>query len=187
MALDIVMNKAEALSRLVDDIISLQQAERERQHFDTFSLADLGHAAVRSAQASAAELEIALHDKVPDELPNVLGDRQRLGQIFDNMLQNALKFSNPGDSITVRMKLQGTFILTEVQDTGIGIPSEQLDRIFDRFYQVDGTTTRRFGGTGLGLAIVKQIVENHGGEVGVISELGEGSTFFFTIPLATEG
>jgi GAF domain-containing protein len=184
IALDIVMNKAEALSRLVDDILSLQQAERERQRFETFSLADLGHAAVRSAQASAAELEIVLVDQIPGRLPMVSGDRQRVGQIFDNLLQNALKFSNPGDSITVRMKLQGTFILTEVEDTGIGIPREQLDRIFDRFYQVDGTTTRRFGGTGLGLAIVKQIVENHGGEVGVASTLGEGSTFFFTIPLA---
>jgi GAF domain-containing protein len=187
MALDIVMNKAEALSRLVDDIISLQQAERERQRFETFSLAELGHAAVRSALVSAAELEIALRDDIPDELPMVSGDRQRVGQIFDNMLQNALKFSNPGDTITVRMKLQGTFILTEVQDTGIGIPGEQLDRIFDRFYQVDGTTTRRFGGTGLGLAIVKQIVENHGGQVGVESALGEGSTFFFTIPIAAGG
>ena len=104
--------------------------------------------------------------------------------MFDNLLGNALKFSNPGDTVTVRMFDAGGAVRTEVEDTGIGIPADQQSRIFDRFYQVDGTTTRRYGGTGLGLAIVKQIVEEHGGEVGVKSELDEGSLFFFTIPMA---
>jgi signal transduction histidine kinase len=99
-------------------------------------------------------------------------------------LQNALKFSDAGGSITVRMREQGVFICTEVEDTGIGIPPEKMSRIFDRFYQVDGTPTRRFGGTGLGLAIVKQIVETHGGQVDVESKVGEGSLFSFTIPQA---
>lgn len=184
MALEIVMDKAGSLSRLVDDIISLQQAERARRTYDAFSLADVGHAAVISAQASAAEVGITLHDEISDGLPLVSGDKQRLSQVFDNLLQNALKFSNPGDSVTVRMMEQGAFIHTEVEDTGIGIPADQLSRIFDRFYQVDGTTTRRFGGTGLGLAIVKQIVENHGGEVGVESTPGKGSRFYFCIPIA---
>jgi signal transduction histidine kinase len=100
------------------------------------------------------------------------------------MLGNALKFSNPGDTVTVRMFEEGKVIRTEVEDTGIGIPADQQSRIFDRFYQVDGTTTRRYGGTGLGLAIVKQIIEEHRGKVGVKSELNEGSLFYFTIPIA---
>ncbi|MFN2244970.1 MAG: sensor histidine kinase, partial [Anaerolineae bacterium] len=98
------------------------------------------------------------------------------------LIQNAIKFSKPGGTITIRIVEEETQIRAEVQDNGIGIPPDELDRIFVRFYQVDGTTTRHFRGTGLGLAIVKQIVEAHGGQVGVHSKVGEGSTFFFTIP-----
>ncbi len=188
MALDIVANKAEALSRLVDDIISLQQAERDRLKLAPVSLAEIGHAAIKAAQASAIEQDIKLYDEIPDELPPVLGDKQRLSQVFDNLIQNALKFNNPGGRITVRMYQDEQFICTEVEDTGIGIADDQIGRIFERFYQVDGTTTRRVGGAGLGLTIVKQIVEAHGGQVGVQSELGKGSLFYFTIPLAnTDG
>jgi signal transduction histidine kinase len=147
-----------------------------------FSLAELGHDAVRSAQASALELGVTLRDEIPDKLPTVIGDRQRVGQVFDNLLQNALKFTDTDGTITVRMQEEEGFIRVEVKDTGIGIPPDQLARIFDRFYQVDGTPTRRFGGTGLGLAIVKQIVETHGGQVGVESEPGKGSLFYFTLP-----
>jgi two-component system phosphate regulon sensor histidine kinase PhoR len=184
IALDIIANKAEALSRLVDDIISMQQAGREQLRFEFLSLADVGHVAVQAAQASAADLGITLHDEIPDGVPPVLGDKQRLGQVFDNLIQNAIKFSHHGDSVTVRMYAEETMVRTEVKDTGIGIPADQLTRIFERFYQVDGTTTRRAGGTGLGLAIVKQIVEVHNGRVGVESEMGKGSVFYFTIPIA---
>lgn len=184
MAIDIVAKKANALSSLVDDIISLQQASRERIQFEVMSLTEVGHAAVQAAKASAAEAGITICDEIPDELPTVLADRQRVSQVFDNLLGNAIKFSNPGDTVTVRMFEQRTHIRTEVEDTGIGIPADKLARIFDRFYQVDGTTTRRFGGTGLGLAITRQIIEAHGGRVGVTSEVDKGSTFHFTIPKA---
>jgi len=187
MALEIVANKAASLARLVDDILSLQQAEREQLRLMPLALTEVGHNAIRAARPTAAELQIDLYDEIPDELPLVLGDRQRLGQVFDNLLQNALKFSNAGGRITVRMYQEGPFIRSEVEDTGIGIAADQLSRIFDRFYQVDGTTTRRVGGAGLGLAIVKQIVEAHGGQVGVESELGRGSLFYFTIPQADPG
>jgi two-component system phosphate regulon sensor histidine kinase PhoR len=184
MALEIVANKAEALSNLVDDIISMQQASREQLQLQPLSLAELARTEVRSAHPSAQEAGVALKEEIPDTVPNVLADRRRMGQVFDNLLQNAIKFSNPGGSIVVRVLDQPDSIRVEIEDTGIGIPADQLARIFERFYQVDGTTTRRFGGTGLGLAIVKQIVENHGGQVGVKSELGKGSLFYFTIPKA---
>jgi signal transduction histidine kinase len=186
-AMDIVAAKATVLARLVDDIISLQQAGKARLSFEVLCLSEVGHMAIQSAQASAAEAGITLLDEVPEELPVVMGDRQRLYQVFDNLLGNALKFSNAGDSVTVRMFEERATIRTEVEDTGIGIPADQQSRIFDRFYQVDGTTTRRYGGTGLGLAIVKQIVESHGGEAGVKSDLGKGSLFYFTIPTAEAG
>jgi signal transduction histidine kinase len=185
MATDIVANKADTLSRLVDDIISLQRAGRERLAFEPLSLAELGRAAIQAAQASASEAGITLYDEIPEDLvAPVLADKRRLAQVFDNLMGNAIKFSNPGDSVTVRMYDEGAKIYTEVKDTGIGIPSDKLVRIFDRFYQVDGTTTRKFGGTGLGLAIVRQIVESHNGQVGVESEPGQGSVFYFTIPKA---
>jgi len=183
-ALDIVARKANALSQLVDDIISLQQTSRERIHFETLSLTELGHIGVQAASASADEAGIRLRDEIPEDLPPVRADKQRLSQVFDNLLGNAIKFSDAGDTVTVRMIEEDAVILTEVQDTGIGIPADKLGRIFDRFYQVDGTTTRRFGGTGLGLTITKQIVEAHGGQIGVESEPGKGSTFYFTIPKA---
>ena len=183
-AVSIVDQKANALSKLVDDIISLQQVSPESLQFEKLSLAEVGRVCVQAARASARETGITLKDEIPDDLPPVLGDRHRLSQVFDNLLGNALKFSDAGDTVTVRMIEEDTAIRTEVEDTGIGIPADKLPRIFDRFFQVDGTTTRRFGGTGLGLAISKQIVESHGGQMGVESELGKGSTFYFTIPKA---
>jgi signal transduction histidine kinase len=184
-ATGIVANKTEVLSRLVDDIISMLRVGKEQIRTSLVSLADIGHASVQAARVSAVEAGLTLNDEIPDGLPPVLGDKRRLGQVFDNLLQNAIKFSQPGGAITVRMRVVGLHIRAEVQDTGIGIPRDQLSRIFDRFYQVDGTTTRRFGGTGLGLAIVKQIVEAHGGQVGVESKVDKGSLFYFTIPQAT--
>jgi GAF domain-containing protein len=183
-AMEIVSSKSEALSQLVNDIISLQQASKDRLTFEAVSLTELGHQGVQACLASAAEADIKVVDEIPDSLPPVMADRQRLSQVFDNLLGNALKFSNPGDTVTVRMFEDEMTIRTEVEDTGIGINPEKLARIFDRFYQVDGTTTRRFGGTGLGLAITRQIVEAHGGQVGVESEPEQGSLFYFTLPKA---
>ncbi len=183
-AVDIVAAKAEMLARLVDDILSLQQAGRRRQTFERLDLTEIGRMAVQAAQAAAAEAGITLQDEIPATLPPVQGNRQWLIQVFDNLLGNALKFSDPGDRVTVRMFQQDDAIRTEIEDTGIGIPADQLHRIFDRFYQGGGKTTRRYGGTGLGLAIVKQIVESHGGQVGAESRLGKGSLFHFTIPIA---
>jgi GAF domain-containing protein len=186
MATNIIASKADSLSRLVDDIISLQQAGKEHLRVERLCLAEVGHAAAKAAQASATEAGILLCDEIPDDLvAPVVADRRRITQVFDNLLGNAIKFSNAGGSVTVRMFERGTFIRTEVEDTGIGIPADKLSRIFDRFYQVDGTTTRQFGGTGLGLAIVKQIVEAHGGQVGAESEVGRGSLLYFTLPRAS--
>jgi GAF domain-containing protein len=186
-ALDIVANKASVLSRLVDDILTLQYTSRDQMHLCVLSLGSLGEAALLAAAASAADIDITLRAEIPGDLPPIVGDEQRLGQVLDNLLSNALKFSRPGAAITLRMRAGDAFVRTEVEDQGIGIPAEKLAHIFERFYQVDGSMTRRFGGTGLGLAIVKQIVEVHGGQVGVTSEQGRGSCFYFTLPVAPAG
>jgi len=187
LAVDIILNKAEALSKLVDDILALQQDGRDQMRSEIVSLAEVGREEIQDCQSSAWEMRISLIPDIPDEMPAVAGDRRRLKQVFDNLLSNALKFSDPEDTVTVRIREQESSLRVEVEDTGIGIAEDQLPRIFDRFYQVDGAATRRYGGTGLGLAIVKQIVEAHGGQVGAESELGKGSLFYFTIPKADRG
>ncbi len=180
--MEIVVNKAKALDRLVDDILSLQHIETVGIKVMPTSLAEIAHLALEAANAKAQQAGISLKTKIPDSLPLVLGDRDRIGQVFDNLLGNAIKFSPDGGEITVRIEDENEYLRVEVADTGIGISTDKLDKVFERFYQVDGSTTRHFGGAGLGLAIVKDIVEAHGGKAGVKSELGKGSTFFFTLP-----
>jgi signal transduction histidine kinase len=112
------------------------------------------------------------------------GDPQRLGQVLVNLLGNAIKFTPRGGTVTARVKTRGEMAYFEVEDTGQGIAPGDLTRLFQRFGQLDTSNTRQARGTGLGLAIVKSLVEAHGGQVGVESTLGRGSTFWFTIPIA---
>ena len=131
--------------------------------------------------AERKQLSISIEGLEPDF--TVMGDEEALEQILDNLLDNAIKYSNPTGSITLRSRrLDGDGIL-EVQDTGIGIPQNQLPRIFERFYRVDRHRSREIGGTGLGLAIVKHLVQAMGGTVSVESRLHEGSTFAVRLPL----
>jgi signal transduction histidine kinase len=112
----------------------------------------------------------------------VLVDAGRIEQVFINLLGNALKFSPAGSTLSVRIVASGQQVRAEIVDKGIGIPEDKQARIFDRFYQVDIESRRHYGGVGLGLAICKQIIEAHGGRIGVTSTLGVGSTFYFELP-----
>jgi signal transduction histidine kinase len=116
------------------------------------------------------------------DIPMAYGDAQRVTQCLMNLTGNALKFTRQGQ-VEVRVDRQGDMLLYRVSDTGIGIPSDQIENLFTEFRQVDPTITRDFGGTGLGLSITKRFVELHGGRIWVESEFGTGSTFLFTIPL----
>ncbi len=181
-AMEIIAEKTNLLSRLVGDIVTLQRIERGTLNFEAVDIVALARISIQSFQltASQAGLEFSMED--PGAPVIVWGDRERLSQVLDNLLHNAVKFSPNGGRITVRVQDLEDCVQVSVQDTGIGIPPDKLERIFERFYQVDGSTKRRFGGMGLGLAIVKRIVEAHGGRVWAESELGKGSTFYFTIP-----
>ncbi len=181
-AVEIIAEKTNLLARLVGDIVTLQRIERGTLSCEAVDIVALARVAVQSFQLTVTQpgLEFTMED--PGGPLMVWGDRERLSQVLDNLLHNAVKFSPNGGRITVRVADHGDYVLVSVQDTGIGIPPDKLDRIFDRFYQVDGSTKRRFGGMGLGLAIVKRIVEAHGGRVWAESELGKGSTFYFTVP-----
>ena len=141
--------------------------------------------AVQAAQSLAAEKGLRFVTDVQEDIPLATGDGKRITQCLLNLAGNALKFTRQG-SVEIGVTLEGQTLLYRVKDSGIGIPKDQLENIFAEFRQVDATITREFGGTGLGLSITKKFVELHGGRIWVESELGKGSTFYFSIPCTSK-
>ena len=183
--LKIVRQKTDAVVRLIERIISLQALNPQALELGPLNLANLVDEAVDrwKPQMLRAGLEARL--EVMPELPPVVGDRKRLAEALDNLLSNIVKFSPRGGQATIRLRAQHELIHAEITDTGIGIPPDKLGRVFNRFYQVDGTSRRRFGGAGVGLALVQKIVEAHGGRVWAESPgLGQGSTVHLVLPVA---
>jgi signal transduction histidine kinase len=206
-SLQIVADWTDKLVHLVDGLVTIQQIERKELEFSELDLAALAQTAAHSAQAKAEQAGIEFVLDIPPDLPPVWGDSAHLEQVLVNLIGNAIKFSPNGGTITVRLASAGgastggdsvgratigctsngrAYVRCDVTDQGIGIAPDQQTHIFGRFYQIDGSSTRRFGGTGLGLAIVKETVEAHGGTVSVQSELGAGSCFSFSVPVATD-
>jgi signal transduction histidine kinase len=133
-------------------------------------------------EVKPVDKRLSIQVDIPKELC-VYADRGRLHDIFINLLFNAFKFTGNGGQVTITASRKDAFVLHEIRDTGIGIPEDKVERIFEEFYQVEGG---KHGGTGLGLAITKRLVEEHGGKIWATSRLGEGSTFYFTLPLFAE-
>jgi two-component system, OmpR family, phosphate regulon sensor histidine kinase PhoR len=182
----IIQRESEQLGRLIDDILDLSRIEggKWKVRKEPVRLQELAQETVGRLSSKAETLGVDLRLEIPDALPQIQADAVRLAQVLLNLVDNALKYTKPGGSVTVSAFEQGPLLHVRVQDTGAGIPRADLSRLFERFYRVDKARSRATGGTGLGLSIVKHIVEAHGGAVGVESELGKGSTFFFTLPKA---
>jgi signal transduction histidine kinase len=174
------------LSRLVDELqeLSLAEAGELKLIYYTEDIAKLIKQAVNSWQPQVAAKEISLSLNLPDNLPLVNIDRQRVNEVLYNLLENAVVHSHRGGTINVAATRQGDWVEISVSDTGEGIPAEDLPNIFERFYRVDRSRARSTGGSGLGLTITKRWVEAHGGEISVQSELGKGSRFSFTLPIS---
>lgn len=188
-AMDMISQNTDRLIKLVNDITMLHILQERRElplQKSRVSLSELLHTLAVSSQAMANKAGIELRCEIPPLEMWVLADRDRLMQVFENLVSNAIKFSPDGGVITIRAQDADAYWQVAVQDTGIGIPPDKLDKVFDRFYQIDGSTTRRFGGSGLGLAIAKEIVTGHGGQIWAESVLGEGSTFYVCLPKAGE-
>jgi K+-sensing histidine kinase KdpD len=181
--LEFISQKTYAIIRLVEDIVSLQKVESGNLEFTLISPAELMTLALHGASASAAEFEIKIIAESDSDLPLLRVDANRIGQVFDNLVGNAIKFSQPGSEIKLGAALEGDTVKFSVQDHGVGIPPDALNKVFEKFYQVARPTTLRYKGSGLGLAIVKQIVEAHQGRVHVESIPNQGSTFFFWLPI----
>jgi signal transduction histidine kinase len=135
-------------------------------------------------QPLAREKEIALEEDVPEDLPPLRADRAKLRRILVNLVSNALKFTPKGGRVRLGASREGPLVRVSVADTGVGIQREDLHDIFDKYAQARSRATRSEKGTGLGLYITRQLVELHGGKISVQSEVGRGSTFSFTIPIA---
>ncbi|MFQ6101039.1 MAG: ATP-binding protein [Anaerolineae bacterium] len=185
-SLEIVLDKTGLLARMAEEIIMLERPKIDLDTLIPTPLDHLAQTALQGAQATAQAARITLRTEIPDDIPRVFADPRRLMHVFDNLLSNAIKYSPDGSTVTLSMKEVGNAIQVAVKDEGIGIPEEAQAHIFERFYQVDSARPRRSGSFGLGLAIVKEVVEAHGGEVWVESEIGQGSTFYFTLPKRTD-
>ncbi len=175
--------EAERMSRLVADLLFLSRAEAGAVELRPVSLDAVALDTVERFRQLAPEHEIVLDAR---EALTVLGDDDRLHQLLTNLLENAVRFTPAGGRVTVTARPEGNRATLVVEDTGVGISPEHLQRIFDRFYRVDPARNRATGGTGLGLAIVRRIAESHGGGVCVESEPGRGARFTVTLPLAPE-
>lgn len=183
-------SSSDVLLHIINDILDISKIEAGKytlEHLE-FSLPAIVKNALSVIKPRSIEKKLRLTTDISSDIPEVvLGDPTRLEQVLNNLLGNAVKFTQQGE-ITVSLKLKKkssnhAFIQFEVKDTGIGIPADSLEQLFNPFTQADGSTTRKYGGTGLGLAISKELVTLMGGEMGVTSTPGEGSVFWFTVNL----
>ena len=208
--LEVIHKHTERLGRLLDDLLDLSNLELGKiaLNWRPMSLAEVVESVMAIYGPQATKQEIALRAELPHDLPGVLADRDRLAQILINLLDNGLKFTPSGGTVTVTARLVPSFefrvpssepktrnskletasvselVEIAVEDTGVGIPSQDLPRITERFYRVERARSRELGGTGLGLAIVKHLVKAHGGELAIESQLNQGTTVRFTLPIA---
>jgi two-component system sensor histidine kinase BaeS len=179
--------EAAILSRLVDDLqeLSLADAGEIKLNIQSEDISNLIKDTLTGIQAKASARGLTLAVDLPEILPMVSIDSHRIKQVLLNLLENAVAHTDHGGRIMVTARHQGELVSIGVTDTGEGIPAEEQSLIFERFYRVDRSRTRKTGGSGLGLTIAKRLVEAHGGTIKVESQPGQGSTFTFTVPVTT--
>jgi signal transduction histidine kinase len=178
--------EANLLSRLVDDLQELSLAEASELKLD-YQMEDINKLikqTIAARQVQAAAKEVLISADLPRKLPPVSIDSRRISQVLLNLIDNAITHTPQGGIITIAARKLDNWLEISVEDSGEGIPAEDLPNVFERFYRVDKSRARATGGAGLGLAIAKSLVEAHNGKIAVESELGKGSRFSFTIPVS---
>ncbi|HVT78664.1 MAG TPA: response regulator, partial [Acidimicrobiales bacterium] len=180
---DTMADSAEALAALVNDVLDFSRIEAGRLELEAqpFSLRAAVEAGLSGSLSAARQKGVALRTVIENDVTDtVVGDRLRLRQVLSNLASNAVKFTDEGE-IVVTVRNIGTLVQFNVVDTGIGLTEANREKLFEQYVQADNSTTRRHGGSGLGLSICRQLVQLMGGEIGVESELGHGSRFWFTV------
>lgn len=180
-----ILGSTEVLLSLINDLLDMSRIQAGEFQLTPEPM-DFRQAATQALEHLAPLIEQKGHkleDLIPDSLPQVQADPQRVRQVLTNLVNNAIKFTPDGGTITVKASVEGEGLRCEVRDTGIGISEHQICRLFKPFGQLDCSTNKQVKGTGLGLSISKALVEANGGAIGVESELGKGSTFWFTLPV----
>ncbi len=182
--LRISLRNIDKLVTLIENLLDFSRLHRgaETLSFDEFDITDCARAAFEIVQPLADSRDIKLILNAPEEPVIVEGDKGKIGQVFNNLMSNAVKFNRPNGSVTVDIREGEHTIDVSVTDTGIGIPSDAWDKVFTRFYQYDSSSTRKYGGTGIGLSIAQDIMRLHGSRLYVASTEGEGTTFRFSLP-----
>lgn len=183
-ALQVSQQSANRLETLIEDLIMVSLASRDELNInlESVDVGRLANLAVKSSVDKALNRGVNLHTVIDDDLPSIQADSQKIGWVLNQLIDNGIKFTPSGGSVVVSIKREGeNFVLTSVTDTGIGIPPNRVNDIFEPFHQLDGSTTRRYGGTGLGLSLVRDIIEAHGSMLDVQSIEGRGSTFKFPL------
>lgn len=178
-----LISNIDRLTLIVNDLLNTSQIESGSIKYSR-EIVDLGEIisnSVDTIKETSDKKEITITLDIPGKLMNISGDKDRLIQVFVNLLSNAIKFSQNGSLVEIKIAEFDKYFEVCVKDSGIGIPTDKLESIFDKFYQIDSTSSRPYGGSGLGLFITKSIVEEHGGSIKVESTYGEGSVFMVTL------
>ena len=182
----IINQEAERLSRLISDLLELSRIEGQGPlKFAPVNLKMVAEETFKKLKPQLKKKKLTLNLDCPSTSPYVLGDEDKIYQVFLNLLDNSVKYTPEEGEIQVTLKEEGKNMMVIVKDTGIGIPQDEISRIFERFYRVDKTRSRKYGGTGLGLTIVKHIIEAHHGSIWVESMPSRGVSFYFTLPKRT--
>lgn len=179
----LIRDSGRHLRELIGDILDLSKIEsgRMEMRYEEVDMHQMGHDILANAAPLAEAKNLSLHLNIAEEIDLIEADRTRIRQVLWNIMGNAIKFTEKG-SVTLSMNIQDHDLLIGIHDTGIGIEKENISVVFEQFRQIDGNLNRSAGGTGLGMPITKKLVELHGGEIWIESVMGQGSTFWFTIP-----
>jgi len=186
--LEVIHRETLRLSRLIHDLLDLSLMESKKIEWEMgpLSLPPLIDQVLLKLMPQIEDKKIQVKKDFTPQLPLVWGNMDRIEQVFINLLSNALIFSPPESTIEIKVWKEQKEVVISIKDQGEGIPEKDIPHLFERFYRVEKSRSREKGGTGLGLAIAKQIIENHGGKIKVESQPYQGSTFIFTLPLASE-
>jgi two-component system sensor histidine kinase VicK len=183
--LKVINHESDRMTALVQDLLELSRLDNKQTKFRTqcISLSHILEGSISKYQIHAKKKNQTMIYNATENEYKIIGDSNRIEQVIKNIISNAVKYSNEGATININLYEESSFVVALIEDTGMGIPKEDLTRIFDRFYRVDKARSRAMGGTGLGLAIAKEIMDYHGGHIKVTSEVGVGTCFYLYFPI----